>query len=70
MRGRDIALGGFSVPGFQRDKGQAARALRLAAGYAEQVTGREAYAAIPCAEDRYIAWAEASGLRWSTRELS
>lgn len=61
-----VALGGAKLPGSDWAPAQAARAMRLVAAWVRETMGREPYAAIPCEEPRYIAWAEEAGLPWDT----
>jgi hypothetical protein len=61
-----VALGGFRLPDPPSPPGQAARGIRLVAGWVREVLEREPYVAIPCAEPRYLEWARESGLPWDT----
>jgi hypothetical protein len=62
-----VALGGFRLPDPPSPPGQAARGIRLVAGWVRDSMGRESYVAVPCGNAGYIKWAEESGLPWDTR---
>jgi hypothetical protein len=68
-----VALGGVRVPDVEHPPGQGARTMQLVAAYVRDTTlyaepklHGEPYVAIPCKDDRYVAWAKESGLPWDT----